>query len=502
VAITVRQLVDTPHLRTRFYSGRAGGEQVINWAHTCEMPDPWHWLEPFDMLMTNGIGLPADPDEQARYLSRLADAGISAIAVGEDVGAPPISLAMVSASERRALPILLTAFEVPFAAVARVVADSRTDLEERRRLTKTARIYELLRTATIEGRGAAHLLHELGVELGCRLEVLDLASWRDAFAPATRAPADVRDVLRDTLVRCAGHLPAILRLDLDGGVGLAVPVPARRPAALLASRFTESQPELSVLQHVSTVAALELEKLASERDTLSRAGAELLAELESASLDSADAARRLSAANLSHGRLLVAAWREEESAPHAVHEELFARGVPHLLRNGADGSITLALMPDADGAHAMLLESLPDGCCVGLSAEVLAPDRVSAAAREARWALHGCGPAGTRVVRYATGGGLPWGFTLERAEEVAGHVLGSLVQYDRSHQTELLPTLAALLRNDRSPTRTAAELFIHRQTLVYRVRRIEELTERSLSRTEDVVELWLAMKALEIVNGR
>src|SRR5690242_16169877 len=232
VAITVRQLVDTPHLRTRFYSGRAGGEQVINWAHTCEMPDPWHWLEPFDMLMTNGLGLPADPDEQSRYLSRLADAGISAIAIGEDVGAPPISPAMVSASERRALPILVTAFEVPFAAVARVVADSRADIEERRRLTKTARIYELLRTATIEGRGAAHLLHELGAELGCRLEVLDLASWREAFAPVRRAPTAVREVLLDALARCAGHLPAILRLDLDGGVGLAVPVPARRPAAL------------------------------------------------------------------------------------------------------------------------------------------------------------------------------------------------------------------------------------------------------------------------------
>jgi purine catabolism regulatory family protein/PucR-like helix-turn-helix protein len=501
VAITVRQLVDTPHLRTRFYSGRAGGEQVINWAHTCEMPDPWHWLEPFDMLMTNGLGLPADPDEQSRYLSRLADAGISAIAIGEDVGAPPISPAMVSASERRALPILVTAFEVPFAAVARVVADSRADIEERRRLTKTARIYELLRTATIEGRGAEHLLHELGAELGCRLEVLDLASWREAFAPARRAPTAVREVLLDALARCAGHLPAILRLDLDGGVGLAVPVPARRPAALLASRFTETQPELSVLQHVSTVAALELEKLASERDAVSRAGAELLADLLSASLGAADAANRLAAANLSLGRLVVAAWRDGESEPRGVHQELFARGIPHLLRRGGPGSIALALMPDADGARAMLMESLPDECPVGLSADVSQPDRVSAAAREARWALHGCAPQRSRLVRYGSGSALPWGFTLERADEIAGHVLGSLVQYDRSHQSELLPTLAALLRNDRSPTKTAAELFIHRQTLVYRVRRIEELTERSLSRTDDVVELWLAIKALEIVNG-
>lgn len=501
VAITVRQLVDTPHLRTRFHSGRAGGEQVINWAHTCEMPDPWHWLEPFDMLMTNGIGLPAAPDDQARYVSHLADAGLSAIAIGEDVGAPPISSAMVSASERRALPILLTAFEVPFAALARVVADSRADREERQRLTKTARIYELLRTATIEGHGAAHLLQELGAELGCRLQVLDLASWREAFAPATRAPAAVRDVLREALARCAGHLPAILRLDLDGGVGLAVPVPARRPAALLASRFTESQPELSVLQHVSTVAALELEKLASERETRGRAGAELLADLLSTRLDTGDAARRLAGAELGLGRLVVAAWRDEESERRAVHQELFARGVPHLLRTGDPASITLALMPDTDEVRAMLLESLPDGCPVGLSAEILQPDRVSAAAREARWALHSCEPQRSRLTRYDTGGSPPWGFTFERAEEIAGHVLGSLVQYDRSHQSELLPTLAALLRNDRSPTRTAAELFIHRQTLVYRVRRIEELTGRSLSRTEDVVELWLAMKALEIVNG-
>src|SRR5262249_15796044 len=105
VAITVKQLVETPHIGTRFYAGRAGGDQVMNWAPSCEMPDPWDWLEPFDMLMTNGIGLPDDPEEQSRYVDCLADAGISAIAVGEGVGAPPISASMVSVAERRALPI-------------------------------------------------------------------------------------------------------------------------------------------------------------------------------------------------------------------------------------------------------------------------------------------------------------------------------------------------------------------------------------------------------------
>jgi purine catabolism regulator len=62
-------------------------------------------------------------------------------------------------------------------------------------------------------------------------------------------------------------------------------------------------------------------------------------------------------------------------------------------------------------------------------------------------------------------------------------------------------TLAALLRNNRSSNPTASELFIHRQTLVYRVRRIEELTERRLSNTKDVVDLWLALRAVEVTQG-
>ena len=500
VAITVKQLVDTPHIGTRFHAGRAGGEQAINWAHSCEMPDPWDWLEPFDMLMTNGIGVPADAGEQSRYIDHLADAGISAIAVGEGVGAPPISGAMAAASERRALPILLTAYEVPFAAVARVVAESRTDGAERRRLMKTARIYESLRTATIERRDALSLLRDLGSELGCRLEVLDVATWRNSFAPRDVVAAPARAVLRDTLRRCAGHLPAILRLDVDGHAALAVPVPSRRPAAMLASRFTDSVPELSVLQHVSTVAALELEKLASERDALGRSGAELLEAALAGRIDAASAREALRRADLD-GELVLAAWRPAPAAEgFSPHHELYARGVPHLLRAGDRDRVGLALVHHDDGAQRMLLDALGGDCVVGVSAVVTEPGRLADAAREARWALHEAAP-GQRLARYGEDEPASWAFALDRSEELAEHVLGPLIAYDRAHQTELVRTLAVLLRNNRSPNPTAAALFIHRQTLVYRVRRIEELTARSLSSTKDVVDLWLALRAVEVSDG-
>jgi purine catabolism regulator len=42
---------------------------------------------------------------------------------------------------------------------------------------------------------------------------------------------------------------------------------------------------------------------------------------------------------------------------------------------------------------------------------------------------------------------------------------------------------------------------VHKQTLVYRMRRVEELTGRRLDRTEDVAELWLALRARDATTG-
>jgi purine catabolism regulator len=106
------------------------------------------------------------------------------------------------------------------------------------------------------------------------------------------------------------------------------------------------------------------------------------------------------------------------------------------------------------------------------------------------------------VTRYGEGASIAMPLNLSQADQLVEHVLGSLLRYDAAHRTELVTTLAVFLRHNRSGTATSEELHIHRQTLLYRVRRIEELSARSLGRTEDVVELWLALRALEVVDGR
>jgi PucR family transcriptional regulator, purine catabolism regulatory protein len=81
------------------------------------------------------------------------------------------------------------------------------------------------------------------------------------------------------------------------------------------------------------------------------------------------------------------------------------------------------------------------------------------------------------------------------AQVTVEHVLGPLIDYDRRHNTELVHSLRVFLQCNRSWIRATAELFVHKQTLVYRMSRVEELTARRLNDTGDVAELWLALRA-------
>ncbi|GGE98553.1 hypothetical protein GCM10011611_00030 [Aliidongia dinghuensis] len=73
--------------------------------------------------------------------------------------------------------------------------------------------------------------------------------------------------------------------------------------------------------------------------------------------------------------------------------------------------------------------------------------------------------------------------------------MGPLIEYDRDHDTSLLRTLATFLANDGGWKVAASKLGIHRQTLVYRLRMIEQLTGLKPASTSGTAALWLAVQA-------
>jgi sugar diacid utilization regulator len=67
---------------------------------------------------------------------------------------------------------------------------------------------------------------------------------------------------------------------------------------------------------------------------------------------------------------------------------------------------------------------------------------------------------------------------------------------------ELLETLSHYLASNQSLQQTAQELFVHPNTVWYRVKRAEQLLEVNLKCTEDVTRVWVALQAYYVLLAR
>lgn len=73
-------------------------------------------------------------------------------------------------------------------------------------------------------------------------------------------------------------------------------------------------------------------------------------------------------------------------------------------------------------------------------------------------------------------------FPFETLYHPAFHVL---YQYDQENKTEYLMTLASYLQNKCSVSSTAAALYIHRNSLQYRIKKIEEILDFKIATSEE-----------------
>lgn len=183
-----------------------------------------------------------------------------------------------------------------------------------------------------------------------------------------------------------------------------------------------------------------------------------------------------------------------------------------------DEAIALVPLPavsaEHDGSEAgiladALLDSVRDALSAGLDGDGRVTLGVSAAVHSAE-GLRGALEEARHARRVAAA--RPGRVCAAGHQELASHVLllpfvpddvrraftarllDPLRDYDRRHRAELIPTLEAFLDCDGSWTRCATRLHLHVNTLRYRVGRIEQLTGRDLSRLEDKLDFFLALR--------
>jgi PucR family transcriptional regulator, purine catabolism regulatory protein len=80
--------------------------------------------------------------------------------------------------------------------------------------------------------------------------------------------------------------------------------------------------------------------------------------------------------------------------------------------------------------------------------------------------------------------------------------LAAIDQYDRSNRSELLPTLEAFFAADNSLAETASRLHLHRNTVAYRLRRIEQISGHQLGDPETRLALHLGLRVRHALAAR
>ncbi|MFI9611853.1 helix-turn-helix domain-containing protein [Streptomyces sp. NPDC052023] len=140
------------------------------------------------------------------------------------------------------------------------------------------------------------------------------------------------------------------------------------------------------------------------------------------------------------------------------------------------------------------------GVRIGVGGTVEGLAAVGDARRQADTALRIC-PEEGGTIRLAAH--LPAALVISGPElgtALAEQVLGPLSRLEPADRDVLLDTLTAWLDCDGSAQRAGRRLYCHRNTVLNRIRRFEQLTGRSLSRPRDLVEISLALTARRLLR--
>ena len=511
----LRDLLSVTGLRLRLrYQPPGALDRVLRRAYTTDLLDPGRYLAGGDLVMTGLVWRRTAADSEV-FVKALADAGAAALAAGAALlGGVPGDLA--EACERYGVPLLEVPAEISFADITEHLAATATADRDARLSASLGRQRRLL-SEIAAGRSLAELAGLVSADTGLVCRVLTPTGRHLVSGPSPLATADIARVTRVFLT--APRLPAVTG-------GRSAPVYSVFPAGQgLASRLTgwfvavegswqDWDPDAAeAVAEFASIAALDRSRLEAGLQAVRPIAAGALA-LACRGGGQPEVGTLLRQAGLDPAQPLVAVVAGVTGQPglaetvRLVLEDVAALAGPPVVGPAGEGAMA-ALLPAADpgvaGTVAAALRLLAPGAArTPLAAGISPPADCGAlrgALEEAQYSRRLAELRGG-AVSVVTGEEVASAVLLLAAvpDEVrrafAARVLGPVLDYDERHAAGLRLTLQAYLDCSGSWSRASERLHVHVNTVRYRIERVEQLTGRNLSRLEDRVDLFLALRSL------
>jgi purine catabolism regulatory family protein/PucR-like helix-turn-helix protein/diguanylate cyclase with GGDEF domain len=473
--------------------GAAAGEREVRGAHAVEVEAPTRWLARDWIMLTTGVRLRGNAGAQRSLVPQLEESGASALGFGVGLGFKRVPPALVAVAQAHDFPVFAVPYDTPFREIIRFVDSSLTSGEEHvfRRLTALQRyLVDALRTPQPEQAMVERLARFLDASAAL------LGSDGRTEIVAGRPPPG------ELLAEVTAQPPGLVELDVAGWHAVATPVVAHpgRPGRWLVlasprrgfvSKLAKAAPEataplLAAMARLSDVvrdqeqavrAALLEEALepVEPRDELP-----LSARAAAFGLDFSQPARLVvlrGASDLAAARRQLVAEFERAHVAQLTYQR--GEALTALVQGGD---------PEIRAALAAVSEALP-GVVIGVGRSVAAIADAHHSLRDAELAVGRGRPImqfedfdlGTYVVS-------------EIPPARLGPKLEEILSVLRANPP-LHEAISAYFAHDLDIAATAASLHMHRNSLRYRLARVERLLGRSLKQPATIAALYLALVA-------
>lgn len=457
--------------------GFTAPDTEISAVHISELVDPNAYLSGGELLLTTGLALPRSDLGCRRYVSRLVQAQVSALALG--LGpvhqAPPAPL--VDACREARLTLLVVPAPTPFLLVSRTYWAARARSTEQR-LNDAVAAHRALVDAAVAPDPTAAILRRLAGLLGGWAALLTAQGRVDQSYPA--GLGEEMEALQAEVSRLevAGvHSSA----SFSSADHVVVVFPLAVESRIVGYLAAGSPRQLEPPQRRVVLTAAALLSLDVVRDQRSQSAREATRRCVALLVDAGlpDAARRLAADTgvpPPRREVCVLALQGRDSSDLVGAVE---RWCPEALSVMVDRGAAWCLLPDGHPGFD------------DLEAELKAADPTARAVVSELVAVESAGRVRSRT-RRALEATSPGEFL--RPRPTGGVVPRAVDRFVAEASPELLQALVAYLRHRGQYEQASKTLELHRNTLRYRVARARELLGLELDDPDVSAETWLALR--------
>ena len=553
MTLTVRKVLEIgPLKRAKVLAGHQGLDNEITFVNIMEVPEVARWMKGGELLVTAGFPLKNDPLLRERIIEELHAKGVSAFGIKPGQYFTSVPEDLISHADKVGLPLIELPSDVPYMDFMLPIFETLIN-NQLFQLKKAEEIHNTLIEVVLKGKGISDLCETIFSLIGNPTLIIDKSQNILGYAGISDQESTelVQEILKQ--INCQENFALFLRphrshrlkINLNETEKNLIVVPVDINGIvkdyLVIGEFYRrlDDQDVMAIERASTIISLELMKEKAVFEAERKVRGELLEDLISGNFRFEEAViRRASFLNFNlncHLAVFVINTDgfEQFLLNNVRKDEMFAQEVKAwivdmthrvfldyrgsaMLMAKSDGIVGLVHLNSGQAKKTLInkMKEIRDkirekykklDISVGVGRAYIGPRYVKQSYEEAL--------AAVRIGRMIKGGGSTtffedlgsYRFLYEIKDSLSMQnyyqdVLGNLLTYDKHNNTDLVKTIYHYFKNNCNLRLTAESLFIHKNSVIYRLKKIEELTGLSMDDAEDRFNLQLALKIGQIGN--